>query len=209
MVNLSTPTGVSRSIHNSYRRGEREIEQKQRDLISRTIGIIGLGTIGTHIAEILRFGFGATVNYYSRTRKQDEEARLGIGYLPLRELATQSDALIVMTPGNDTTYGFVDTDMVSLLPNGTLLVNTARPAIVTSRALEQGLADGKISVAVYDGFYDGPEAATLLQKFGEDRLLVTGHIASLTSDARDGMSKMAVQSILNVTVNGTDEHFIP
>jgi lactate dehydrogenase-like 2-hydroxyacid dehydrogenase len=62
---------------------------------------------------------------------------------------------------------------------------------------------------VYDGFYDGPEAAPLLQEFGEDRLLITGHIASLTSDARDGMSKMAVRSILNVMTNGADEHFIP
>ena len=177
---------------NTYRAGQREVEQKQRDLVSRPIGIIGLGAIGTRIAEILRFGFGATVKYYSRTRKEAEEDRLGIAYLPLDGLVSDCPVLIIMIPGNESTYGLLNEELINKFQPGTILVDTARYGIVDPAALDQGLSTYAISIAVFDGFYEDPVGDALLKKYGDDRLLVTGHIASLTTDARDRMSKMAV-----------------
>jgi glyoxylate reductase len=194
---------------NTYRSGQRETEQKQRDLVSRPIGIVGLGAIGTKIAEILRFGFDATVRYYSRTRKEDEERRLGITYLPLDDLVSDCPTLIIMMPGNESTYGMFDEELIRKFQPQTILVDTARHGIVDPTALDYGLGTGAISVAVFDGFYDDPVGDSLLKKYGDDRLLVTGHIASLTSDARDRMAKMAVQSINNITKSGTDGYLIP
>jgi glyoxylate reductase len=61
---------------NKYAQGETGNEEKQRDLAKLRIGIVGLGEIGTRIAEILRRGFGCAVSYYSRTRREAEEKRL-------------------------------------------------------------------------------------------------------------------------------------
>lgn len=193
---------------NLYRSGGSGQEEKQRDLASRTVGIIGLGAIGTRIAEILRQGFNASVVYYSRTRKPETEDRLGVTYVDLHTLAESSSAIVVMTPGNDSTRGLVDSSVLSAVQPGSLLVNTARPEVVDANALHAALSDGRVGVAVVDGFYEGAEGAKLLADFGPDRLLVTGHIASLTTDARDGMARKAVSSILNILNSGTDEYIV-
>jgi glyoxylate reductase len=193
---------------NGYRAGRRQFEAKQKDIAGHKVGIVGLGTIGTRIAELLTAGFNAEVSYFSRTRKRDEEKRLGISYLPLDDLASNVDALIVMVPGNDTTRGLIGADVIDKFKQGTLLVNTARPEVVDVVALKSGLASGKIATAAFDGFYEGEDGDAFIKTYGDDRLLVTGHIASLTDDARDGMAKLAVDSIINVVKTGTDKHIV-
>lgn len=193
---------------NAFRRGEHGAEEKQYDLAGHTVGIVGLGAIGTRIAEILTVGFHATVNYYSRTRKPLEEDRLGISMLPLKDLASVSESLVLMVPGNSSTHHMIDHGVIAALPTGALLINTARPEIVDPVALRQGLNSGTVSVAAYDNFYDGEVGQQLMHDFGDDKLLVTGHIGSLTHDARDGMARKAVQSIISYTETGTDEYVV-
>jgi glyoxylate reductase len=193
---------------NAYRRGDRGIEEKQRDLAGHRIGILGLGAIGTRIAEILTLGFRAPVQYHSRTRKPDEERRLGISFTSLEDLARTSDAIVVMVPGNDSTKGLISSRIVEAMGPDVLLINTARPEIVEPGGLYSGLETGRISVAAFDGFYDDPTGSKLLANFAEDRLLVTGHIASLTHDARDAMARKAVASILNTIESGDDQNVV-
>nr|WP_191909968.1 2-hydroxyacid dehydrogenase [Microbispora cellulosiformans] len=170
-------------------------------------GIVGLGAIGTRIAEILRMAFGMKVAYFSRSRKPWAEASLGLTFLPLHELAEWSDALVVMVPGNDKTRHLVDASVFARMRPGTLLVNTARPALVDPTALHAALREGRVAAAVFDGFYDdATEAATRLLTDFHDRLLVTGHIASHTQEAMSRMVRQAVRSIENVLISGTDEY---
>jgi glyoxylate reductase len=193
---------------NAYRRGEYGTEEKQYQIGGHRIGIVGLGAIGTRIAEILRRGFNAEVNYFSRTRKPDEEKRLGLSMKSLHELASSSDALIVMLPGNDSTRGLVDSSVLGKMQQGALLINTARPEIVDPSALKSGLSSDQPGIAVFDNFYEGEVGKELLSLYGEDRLLVTGHIGSLTHDARDAMATKTVNSILNILSTGTDENIV-
>jgi lactate dehydrogenase-like 2-hydroxyacid dehydrogenase len=194
---------------NAYRRGERGTEKKQRDLAGHRIGIVGLGAIGTRIAEVLCRGFGVQVSYYSRTQKPAEEERLGIMRCRrITDLAATCDALIVMTSENESSRGLIDESVISAMQPDTVLVNTARPDIVDPAALKQGLSCDRISVAVFDSFYHGEAGKRLLGQFAEDRLLVTDHIGSLTHDARDGMARKAVGSILNVLHTGDDENVV-
>ncbi|HEX8092757.1 2-hydroxyacid dehydrogenase [Jatrophihabitans sp.] len=192
---------------NSYRRGERGTEEKQRDLESMTVGIIGLGNLGTQIARLVG-SFGSELLYYSRTRKPDLESELGLRFCSLVELVESSDVIVVMTPGNETTHGMLNSSVLSRARPGSILINTARREVVDPAALREGLKSGAISVAAYDDFYEGEIGSELLRDFSDDRLLVTGHIASLTSNARDGMARMAVQSILNILADGKDEHIV-
>ncbi len=196
---------------NAFVQGRPGTETKQRDLIGTRVGIVGLGTNGTRIAEILRLGFGCHVNYFSRTRKFDIEDRLGIAYQSLDELMEWAEAYVIMTPGNDSTRDLIGKQEFARIPANSqrLLVNTARSSIVNPKALLEALRSERLSIAVFDGFYDDDcvERSTLLA-LGQERILVTGHIASLTSDARDAMSAMAVTSILNVLRTGRDDHVV-
>jgi lactate dehydrogenase-like 2-hydroxyacid dehydrogenase len=184
-------------------------EQKCHDLAALRVGILGLGAIGTRIAEILATGFGCKVAYFSRTRKPFEEQRLGLSYFELPALMERSDLLIVMTAGNESTRGLVNATNIDRLPKGAILVNTARPDIVEPNALLSALRSDRVSTAVFDGAYDDTFAdAGSLLAFPQDRLLFTRHIGSLTHEARDGMARKAVQSIVNVVSKGTDEYIV-
>ncbi|MEZ0076139.1 2-hydroxyacid dehydrogenase [Planotetraspora sp. GP83] len=177
-------------------------DELPHELSARKIGIVGMGIIGTRIAEILRQAFDANVGYYSRTRKEILEKELDLEYQPLRELVAWSDILVVMVPGNEKTKYMIDAGVLAEARKGTILINTARPSVVDPEALHTSMKEGRISLAVFDGFYpqDSEPAARLLEDFG-GRLLVTGHIASHTREAMDRMVNQAVRSIENV-LNG-------
>ncbi|TQS15697.1 hypothetical protein FLW53_04420 [Microbispora sp. SCL1-1] len=182
-------------------------DELPHELAARSVGIIGMGANGRRIAEILRRGFGVRVSYYSRTRRPDVESDLGISCLPLLDLAAASDILVVMVPETDETRSMIDSSVIGRMPEGAILVNTARPAIVSPGALYTGLEKGRVSMAVFDGFYGAEcaEAAELRRDF-PDRLLVTGHIASHTAETMHRMVRQAVKSIENVLTRGSDEH---
>ncbi|MEW9533405.1 2-hydroxyacid dehydrogenase [Microbispora sp. NPDC049125] len=184
-------------------------EDLPHELRTRTVGIVGMGAIGTRIAEIMTQAFGARVVYFSRTPKRDVERRLGLEFLPLHELAEKSDILVVMVPETDQTRGMIDADVLTRVRKGAILVNTARPAVVDPEALHDALRKETVALAVFDGFYgrDSGAGGRLLDDFG-DRLLVTGHIASHTREAMDRMVGRAVRSVANVLSNGADEHAV-
>jgi glyoxylate reductase len=192
---------------NSYRRGEREVEEKQHDLAQMRVGIVGLGNLGTRIAEILT-AYRCTIQYYSRTRKPQLEESLGIEFVSLNRLVATSDVVVLMTPGTESTQNMFNAELLADAKRGMILVNTARREIVDPAALRMALSEGIISIAAYDDFYDEPVGQSLLNDFPESRLLVTGHIGSLTHQARDGMAKRAVTSILDVLRTGTNEYVV-
>lgn len=192
-----------------YSAGRSGSEQKQHDLGALHVGILGLGGVGLRTAEILRMGFGSQTSYFSRTRKPDEESRLGISYLPLDRLVSQVDVIIILTPGNDETKGLIGHAQLSSCKPGLILVNIARPSVVDPVALLDGIESGQIGYAAFDGLHDEPLGTVeRLKSVIPSRLMVTGHIGSLTHEARDGMALKATQSIINVLKTGKDKYFV-
>jgi lactate dehydrogenase-like 2-hydroxyacid dehydrogenase len=195
---------------NAYARSESGKEQKQHDIAGHKVGIVGLGAIGTRIAEILVNGFKADVSYYSRTRKPDQEERLNIHYAELADLMREVEILIVMVPATPETRGLISSALLRTLPSGALLINTAKPEVVDPKGLADCLESGQIQIAAFDGFYEAAADGQLVERlksWGTDRLLVTGHIASLTHDARDAMAARAVSSMCNV-LSGTADPYV-
>lgn len=192
-----------------YSKGQTGHEEKQHDLAALHIGIVGLGGIGTRIVEILRNGFNSKVSYFSRTRKEQEEKRLGITYSTLENLLPNVDVLILMTPNTPETTGMIGGNQISSMKKGSIIINTARPEIVESSALLSGLESGQIEFAALDGFYEAASSdSEKLKAIIPNKLMVTGHIASLTHEARDGMAKLATQSIINLIKTGTDKYIV-
>ncbi|MFF4778401.1 2-hydroxyacid dehydrogenase [Microtetraspora fusca] len=182
-------------------------EELPDELVSKKIGIVGLGQIGARIAGILRLGFGCRVSYYNRTRREDQEMTLGVRFRQLAELAEWSDVLVVMV-GNAETVGLIDRRVLARVRPGSILVNTARASVVDPEALRDALAGGRLAMAVFDGYYqDSSVAKDLLNDFG-DRMYVTGHIASHTKQSMERMVRQAVDSVVNLLSGRPDPNVV-
>jgi glyoxylate reductase len=173
---------------------------KRKDLAGHSIGIVGLGSIGTRIAEILTHGFRAKVSYFSRTRKESEEARLGISFASLASLVREVEALILMVPETPETTNMLDMSLLQGRPKSReplIIINTARPEILEPSAALTALELGIVESIAFDGYYK-EEAPTTDELKRHPRVTITPHIASLTHDARDAMAQMCVDSILGI-----------
>lgn len=102
----------------------REIACQGRNLRGQTLGIIGLGRIGSRVAQIARNGFEMDVRYYSRTRKPALEERYGLKYSSLEEVLSTSDYLSFHLP-HVGAEDFITNEMIDLIPAGTVVVNVS------------------------------------------------------------------------------------
>lgn len=194
---------------NNLALGIEGVERKTHELSGLHCGIIGLGASGTRIAEILRNGFNCSVSYYSRTRKEELELSLGLSFMDLESLVLNVDVLILMLPKTELTVGLINDKVIERRNKGLVLINAANPEIVSPTALLAGFKNGKIEYAAYDPFYPpSDDSIHELRKFIPDRLIITGHIAALTYEAREKMAKMSVQSMLNVLQSGNDNYIV-
>ncbi|GAA4559470.1 2-hydroxyacid dehydrogenase [Planotetraspora kaengkrachanensis] len=187
----------------------KSVQDLPYELSARNVGIVGMGVIGSRIAEMLRRAFDANVAYYSRTPKKRLERTLGMEFKALPDLAEWSDILVVMVPGNSTTSSMIDDEVLGGVRPGTILINTARPSVVDPEALYTSMETGRIRLAAFDGFYskDSEAAAKLLEDFGS-RMIVTGHVASHTLQGMGRMLDQAVMSIDNLLSGKPDPHTV-
>jgi len=126
-----------------------------RTLSGRTLGILGYGRHGVNVARIAK-AFGMTVLAWQRTPGQ--RAADDVPRLPLEELLAQSDVLTIHLKLTDESRGLLDADKLALMKPGSVLVNTARGAIVDEEALIAALQNGPISAAALDVFAHEPLA---------------------------------------------------
>jgi len=150
-------------------------------LYGRTVGLVGLGTIGRATAVRLR-PFGAKLRYTQRTRlPAADEAALGVTYRSLDDLLAESDVVSLHhrfaegDGGNDAQF---DRAAFARMKPGAVFVNTARGRLVDEEALTDALTSGHLGAAALDVFrYEPlPEGHPFLS-IGSDRLLLTPHVA--------------------------------
>lgn len=115
------------------------------DLCGKTLGIIGLGSIGQRVAEIA-CAFDMKVLVYTRTAKPLPN----VTFVPLYELLAQSDILTIHTPLTPETTHLLHQDNMSKIKKGALLINTARGAIIQTEALVQALQNHTLAGAALD-----------------------------------------------------------
>jgi phosphoglycerate dehydrogenase-like enzyme len=149
------------------------------ELRGRTLGILGLGAIGTELAKIGR-GFDAKVLYNKRTRIPEEnEANLGVEYRSLEDLLKESDVLSVHVPLTDETRYIIGEKEVAMMKDGAIVVNTSRRDVVDEAALSKALQSGKL----YGVGIDVPktceeQAEEHKEMFGGYNAIMTSHVAS-------------------------------
>ncbi len=170
--------------------------RRTRQLGGLTVGIVGLGRIGREVATRLG-GFGSTLLGYDPWVATELIDPLGVTAVDLDELARRSDVVTLHAPGEEV---LVDARFLSQLAPGTILVNTARAALVDEPVLADALRGSRLRAYATDvlGTESAAEGADhpLLDPDLADQTLFTPHSAAQTVEAVDQMGRGAVDAVL-------------
>jgi phosphoglycerate dehydrogenase-like enzyme len=164
------------------------------ELHDKTLGIVGLGTIGKKVARLAR-AFGMRVQYYDIKRLSEDEAdALGVRFSLLRELVRTSDIVSLHVPLNASTRGMIGAGEIAQMKPTAILVNTSRGPVVDEPALTRALAAGKLFGAGLDVFdREPPPADNPLLKL--DNVVLTAHFAGPTWDNHAARFRNAFDNI--------------
>ncbi len=163
------------------------------DLHGTTLGIIGLGRIGSAIARRAQ-GFDMRVLYSARRRKPHLEASLKVSHRPLGELLAEADHVVIATPLSEETRSLIDRAALALMKPTATLVNIARGPIVDTDALVEALRTGQIASAALDVTDPEPLPADhpLLDL---PNCLVIPHLGSASHRTRAAMTALAFENL--------------
>lgn len=167
-----------------------------RQIWGQTIGIVGLGKIGTYVGHIAYSGFKMNIYYYDIVRSEDFEMLTEAKFADMHTLLARSDIVTVHAPLTSQTRHLLGHEEFGRMKNTAILINTARGAIVDQEALILALKEGKILAAGLDVFEDESHIPNELRIL--PNVVLTPHTASATYETREAMSRIAAQNIIDV-----------
>ncbi|MCD8198747.1 MAG: D-glycerate dehydrogenase [Phascolarctobacterium sp.] len=177
----------------SGRWGERKGLGLSCDLARKTLGIIGMGNIGS--ALIPRAKASKMKIIYHNRHQRTDDSKLGAEYVSFEILLEQADFIVITATLNPSTKGMFDSKAFKRMKKTASLINIARGAIVDSEALYNALVTGEIAYAALD--VTDPEPLPGDHKLLTlDNITVTPHMASATVETRDAMALLTVNNIL-------------
>jgi phosphoglycerate dehydrogenase-like enzyme len=152
------------------------------ELYDKTLGIIGLGTIGKKVARLAK-AFGMVVHYYDIKRlKEEEEDALGVRFRLLPEILRHSDIVSLHVPLNASTQGMLGAQELGLMKPSAIIVNTSRGPVIDEKAMTAALSAGKLFGAGLDVFDEEPTPPdNPLLKL--DNVVLTAHLAGPTFES--------------------------
>ncbi len=162
-------------------------------LTGKRLGIVGMGRVGQVVARRAR-GFDMEIHYHNR-QQLPTDIEQGAIYHPTWEgLFSVSDCLSLHCPSNPESRNLLNAERIAKLPEGAIVVNTARGALVDDEALVAALKNGHIRAAGLDVFNGEPNA--IHSAYRElDNVFVLPHLGSATVDTRDAMGFRAIDNL--------------
>jgi glyoxylate reductase len=165
------------------------------DVHGSTLGIIGLGEIGTLVAKRAR-GFDMQVIYYSKKRKRQMESELDITFVPLEELLRRSDFVSIHVSLTKDSFHMIDESKIKLMKKTAFIINTSRGQVINEQHLINALRNNVIAGAGLDVYESEPiSRSNPLTQFAQTVLLP--HIGSATFKTRSKMAEVAANNIVN------------
>jgi lactate dehydrogenase-like 2-hydroxyacid dehydrogenase len=163
-----------------------------RQVTGKRFGVVGMGRVGQVTANRVR-GFGMEIHYHNRRRLAPELEKGAVFHETLDSLLAVSDVLSLHCPTTPETTGMMDATAFARLPEGAILVNTARGMLVDEDALAAALQSGHLFAAGLDVFRTEPGGNPALSALGNVFLLP--HIGSATTQTRDAMGFRALDNL--------------
>lgn len=164
------------------------------DVSHKTLGIIGLGRIGSRVAYHAVKGFDMKVFYYDVKRDENFEKEYGAEFKSVEDVLKNSDFVSIHVPLLPETKHLINAEKLKMMKPSAYLVNTSRGPIIDEAALVEALKNKTIKGAALDVFENEPALASGLAEL--DNVIITPHIASATEETRSKMAEIAADNII-------------
>lgn len=158
----------------------------------KRIGIVGMGRVGQIIAKRVR-GFDMDVHYYNRSRLSADLEEGATYHDSLEDLLPVCDFLALSAPATPETTGMINAERLALLPDGAIVVNTGRGAVVNDDALIAAAQSGRVAAIGLDVYNNEPNIDDRYRSLKNSFLLP--HIGSATKETRTGMGFRALDNL--------------
>jgi D-3-phosphoglycerate dehydrogenase / 2-oxoglutarate reductase len=175
----------------------REHAASGSDLSGRTVGIVGFGAVGGHVADIAAKGFGLEVIVNSRTPR---DLPGHVRFASVDELVEASDIVVLCCPLTLETTGLIGRDRIARMKSHALLINVSRGPVVEDAALIEALSSGRIGGAALDVFSTQPLPPDH-PYFAFDNVIITPHMAGITEESMMRMGLGAAEETIRVLSN--------
>jgi phosphoglycerate dehydrogenase-like enzyme len=181
-------------------RGDRELRagrwqhHETMELEGKTLGVLGLGAIGSRVARLGR-ALDMRVLAWNRTPDAERAAACGATLTDLETVLREADALCLCLTLTPETRGLLDAERLALMKPSAVLINTARAALVDEDALLAALREGRLAGAGLDVFTEEPLPPTSPWLTVEN-VVVTPHAGWVSREARDRLVRVPVDAVL-------------
>jgi D-3-phosphoglycerate dehydrogenase len=171
------------------------------ELFNKTLGIIGLGNIGSQVAKKVQ-GLEMNVIAYDPFLSEDMAKASGIKRATLDELFAQSDFITIHTPLTAETKRLINSISISKMKDGVRIINCARGGIINEQELYEALKSGKVAGAAFDVFdKEPPDKNNPLLAL--DNLICTPHLGAATEEAQENVAVAVAEQIADYLLHGT------
>ena len=185
---------LDRFVKNGEWKQYLQLEHFGLDVHKKTVGIIGMGSIGEAIAKRCHAGFDMNVLYYNRSRKQDIEDEYNAIYSNLDDLLKRSDFVVLMVPASPQTEKMIGKEAFNQMKKTAIFINGSRGQNIDENALYDALTSKQIAAAALDVFDTEPvDSNNPLLKL--DNVVTLPHIGAATIENELAMSYLAARNL--------------
>lgn len=183
------------------------------DLHGKTVGIVGMGRIGSVFADICR-GFGMKILAYDKYPHQVPD----VSFVPLEELFAKSDIISFHCPLTSETYHMLNKRTIADLKKGVVIINTSRGALIDAEALLEGIKSRQIGATCLDVYEEESdlffednsghilEDDTLARLISMPNVIVSSHQAFLTEEALANIAEITTDNIVDYFTTGSSQN---
>ncbi len=170
------------------------------ELYNKTLGIVGMGQIGSHLAKLAQ-GSLMNVIAYDPYLNEERARKMGVEIMGLADLFRRADIISVHTPLTAETQNIINAASIATMKDGVRIINCARGGIINEQDLYDALKSGKVAGAAFDVFEEEPvkPANPLLTL---DNFICTPHIGASTTEAQENVATAIAEQIVDYLARG-------
>ena len=170
------------------------------ELYNKTLGIVGMGQIGSHLAKMAQ-GVMMNVIAYDPYLAEERARKMGVEIMGLPELFRRADVITVHTPLTAETQNIINTASIATMKEGVRIINCARGGIINEQDLHDALKSGRVAGAAFDVFEEEPVKPTH-PLLALDNFICTPHIGASTTEAQENVAVGIAEQIVDYLTRG-------
>lgn len=170
------------------------------ELFNKTLGIIGIGNIGSQVAKRAQ-GLAMNVIAYDPFLSEDKAKAMGVEKVDIKELFRRSDFITIHTPLTPETRNMINKETIKMMKPGVRIINCARGGIINEKDLYEALVGGKVAGAALDVFEKEPPENNPLLKL--NNVISTPHLGASTKEAQENVAVAVAEQVVDYLIHET------